>query len=125
MWVEFITLVITVTFFHEVGHLIPCLRRVRGVFAGISRRKGPVVGFVVHPLRKIDILFPQVFVPIVLLLMLHNNIPLWFIGILGNVGGGVYDFTLIKKIKTLNERTVEEMIEKIRKEIIGVFVRIR
>lgn len=124
MWIEYITLVITVTVFHELGHLISCFKRVKGVFVGIMRMKGPVVGFVVHPLKILDILLPQVLVPVVLTLLFYTNILIVVIGIVSNVCGGIWDFLLIKKLKELNEKNPDELMDRIRKDIIGIFVKV-
>ncbi|MEM4618945.1 MAG: hypothetical protein QW607_01895 [Desulfurococcaceae archaeon] len=125
MWTEFVTLVLTVTVFHELGHLLTCLRRVRGMFIGISKRlKGPVIGFVVHPLSLLDIMFPQVLVPLILFLIFHGNLPIMIVGILSNVGGGIWDFLLIKKLKELNEKDPNELMERTREDLIGIFVEV-
>lgn len=125
MWVEFVTLVITVTIFHELGHLISCRRRVKGMFVGISRRKGPVVGFVVHPIKILDIVLPQVLVPLILFLLFYDNVSVLLVGILSNVGGGVGDFLLIKKLKELNEKDPNELMERTRRDLIGIFVKVQ
>lgn len=125
MWDEFIVLVTVVIVFHEVGHMIPCMRRVKGVFVGLMKRKGFVVGFVVHPLRLVDIIFPQLLVPLVLFLLFRDNTPMIIIGAISNVGGGIHDLTLIKRIKVLNSKDVDELMERTRRDLIGVFIKVQ
>lgn len=117
---DVLVLVVLVVVLHEATHLAVAYKRVRGIFIGFYR-KTMALGFIVHPIRVLDLVLPQVTVPIAMVL-LYGATPMALMGSVFNLAGGVIDLANVGKVKYFNSLDREGLMDWIRRNLSGKII---